>query len=112
MPTFASHDGLEINYIDEGAGEPILLVHGFASSCTELEGPASSTPVAGAAGRGLELARDGEGKRRTARGGRLERLSPRYSVSHDLWSRGYRPSRARRSTTPVGGHQDRTHIRR
>lgn len=32
MPTFDSHDGLEINYIDEGAGEPIVLVHGFASS--------------------------------------------------------------------------------
>jgi pimeloyl-ACP methyl ester carboxylesterase len=32
MPRFASHDGVEINYIDEGAGEPVVLVHGFASN--------------------------------------------------------------------------------
>jgi pimeloyl-ACP methyl ester carboxylesterase len=32
MPTFASHDGTEINYIDEGSGEPVVLVHGFAAS--------------------------------------------------------------------------------
>jgi pimeloyl-ACP methyl ester carboxylesterase len=31
MPSFAS-DGVEIFYIDEGEGEPILLIHGFASN--------------------------------------------------------------------------------
>jgi pimeloyl-ACP methyl ester carboxylesterase len=31
MPSFRS-DGVEIFYIDEGEGEPILLVHGFASN--------------------------------------------------------------------------------
>jgi pimeloyl-ACP methyl ester carboxylesterase len=31
MPAFDS-DGLELVYLDEGEGEPILLVHGFASS--------------------------------------------------------------------------------
>lgn len=33
MPTFAS-DGVEIAYLDEGAGEPVLLIHGFASNAT------------------------------------------------------------------------------
>jgi pimeloyl-ACP methyl ester carboxylesterase len=31
MPTFQSN-GANINYVDEGSGPPILLVHGFASS--------------------------------------------------------------------------------
>ncbi|WP_341992546.1 alpha/beta hydrolase [Azorhizobium sp. AG788] len=31
MPTFIS-DGLELSYLDEGAGEPVLLIHGFGSS--------------------------------------------------------------------------------
>jgi pimeloyl-ACP methyl ester carboxylesterase len=31
MPHFKS-DGLDLAYIDEGAGEPILLIHGFASN--------------------------------------------------------------------------------
>jgi pimeloyl-ACP methyl ester carboxylesterase len=31
MPSF-HHDGIEIAYLDEGAGEPIVLVHGFAST--------------------------------------------------------------------------------
>src|SRR4051812_29533027 len=31
MPTFQS-DGLELAYRDEGEGDPILLIHGFASS--------------------------------------------------------------------------------
>ena len=31
MPVFDS-DGVEIAYIDEGAGDPILLIHGFASN--------------------------------------------------------------------------------
>lgn len=33
MPTFQS-DGVEIAYLDEGRGDPILLIHGFASSGT------------------------------------------------------------------------------
>src|SRR6266480_6877636 len=31
MPTF-QHDNVEIAYLDQGAGEPIVLVHGFASN--------------------------------------------------------------------------------
>lgn len=31
MQTFSS-DGVEIAYLDEGAGEPVLLIHGFASN--------------------------------------------------------------------------------
>jgi pimeloyl-ACP methyl ester carboxylesterase len=31
MPNFA-HDGVEIAFLDEGRGEPIVLVHGFASN--------------------------------------------------------------------------------
>jgi len=31
MPSF-QHDDLEISYLDEGEGEPIVLVHGFASN--------------------------------------------------------------------------------
>ncbi len=31
MPSF-HHGDVEIAYLDEGAGEPIVLVHGFASS--------------------------------------------------------------------------------
>ena len=33
MPTFSS-DGVEIHYLDQGRGEPILLIHGFASNLT------------------------------------------------------------------------------
>jgi len=33
MNSFDS-DGIEIAYIDEGAGEPVLLIHGFASNVT------------------------------------------------------------------------------
>ena len=31
MPTF-QHDNVEIAFLDEGEGEPIVLVHGFASN--------------------------------------------------------------------------------
>jgi pimeloyl-ACP methyl ester carboxylesterase len=31
MPSF-SHDGVEIAFIDQGEGEPVVLVHGFASN--------------------------------------------------------------------------------
>ncbi|MDN2581270.1 alpha/beta fold hydrolase [Aquibium sp. ELW1220] len=31
MPSF-HHDGLDLAYIDEGEGDPVLLIHGFASS--------------------------------------------------------------------------------
>lgn len=33
MPTFSS-DGVEIAYLDEGVGDPMLLIHGFASNAT------------------------------------------------------------------------------
>jgi pimeloyl-ACP methyl ester carboxylesterase len=33
MPSFIS-DGVKIDYVDEGEGEPILLIHGFASNAT------------------------------------------------------------------------------
>ena len=33
MPTFNS-DGVEIAFLDEGEGEPVLLIHGFASNLT------------------------------------------------------------------------------
>lgn len=33
MPSFVS-DGVKIDYVDEGEGEPILLIHGFASNAT------------------------------------------------------------------------------
>jgi pimeloyl-ACP methyl ester carboxylesterase len=32
MPQFVTDDGVEIFFIDEGEGEPIVLVHGFASN--------------------------------------------------------------------------------
>ena len=31
MPSFDS-DGVRIDFLDEGKGEPILLIHGFASN--------------------------------------------------------------------------------
>lgn len=34
MPTFSS-DGLDLAYVDEGAGDPVLLIHGFASNIRE-----------------------------------------------------------------------------
>ncbi|MCL4241634.1 MAG: alpha/beta fold hydrolase, partial [Dehalococcoidia bacterium] len=44
MPEFSS-DGVSINYIDEGQGPPIVLVHGFASS---LHGNWRATGIADA----------------------------------------------------------------
>ena len=31
MPLF-EHEGFELNYLDEGQGDPVLLIHGFASN--------------------------------------------------------------------------------
>jgi len=31
MPSFSS-DGLDLSYLDEGSGDPVLLIHGFASN--------------------------------------------------------------------------------
>lgn len=33
VPKFVS-DGIEFNYLDQGAGDPVLLIHGFASNLT------------------------------------------------------------------------------
>jgi pimeloyl-ACP methyl ester carboxylesterase len=32
MPRFTDNNGIEIAYLDEGAGDPVVLVHGFASN--------------------------------------------------------------------------------
>ena len=32
MTAFFTHAGFELAFVDRGAGEPVLLIHGFASS--------------------------------------------------------------------------------
>lgn len=61
MPTF-THDGTEIAYLDEGAGDPVLLVHGFASSKeVNWAGPGWFKPLKDAGFRVLALDNRGHG---------------------------------------------------
>jgi pimeloyl-ACP methyl ester carboxylesterase len=61
MPGFI-HDGLEIAYLDEGEGEPIVLVHGFAST-KEINwvGPSWTTTLQRAGFRTVALDNRGHG---------------------------------------------------
>ena len=61
MPTFSS-DGLTLAYFDEGQGEPIVLVHGFASSiATNWIGPSWTTTLIGAGRRVIAIDNRGHG---------------------------------------------------
>lgn len=61
MPTF-THDGLDFAYLDEGEGEPILLIHGFAST-KEINwvGPGWVSTLTGAGRRVIALDNRGHG---------------------------------------------------
>ncbi|WGD31537.1 alpha/beta fold hydrolase [Ancylobacter sp. WKF20] len=61
MPTF-HHDGIDFAYLDEGQGEPILLIHGFAST-KEINwvGPGWVTALTGAGRRVIALDNRGHG---------------------------------------------------
>jgi pimeloyl-ACP methyl ester carboxylesterase len=56
------HDGLDIAYLDEGMGDPILLVHGFASNAaTNWVAPSWTTTLVGAGYRVVALDNRGHG---------------------------------------------------
>lgn len=61
MPTF-SHDGIDFAYLDEGQGEPIILVHGFGST-KEINwvGPSWVTTLTRAGRRVIALDNRGHG---------------------------------------------------
>ncbi|HSI39287.1 MAG TPA: alpha/beta fold hydrolase [Xanthobacteraceae bacterium] len=61
MPSFL-HDGLELAYLDQGEGEPVVLVHGFASN-KEINwvGPGWVTTLARAGRRVIALDNRGHG---------------------------------------------------
>ncbi len=62
MPSFL-HDGIEIAYLDEGEGEPIVLVHGFASNKdVNWVGPGWVTTLARAGRRVIALDNRGHGQ--------------------------------------------------
>jgi pimeloyl-ACP methyl ester carboxylesterase len=61
MPAFFS-DGLQLSYIDEGEGEPILLIHGFASNIEmNWRGPGWITALTGAGFRVIAFDHRGHG---------------------------------------------------
>jgi pimeloyl-ACP methyl ester carboxylesterase len=61
MPSFSS-DGLTLAYFDEGRGDPIVLVHGFASSiATNWIGPSWSTTLLDAGRRVIAIDNRGHG---------------------------------------------------
>ena len=61
MPSF-HHDEVEIAYLDEGAGEPIVLVHGFASNRqVNWVNPGWVKTITGAGRRAIALDNRGHG---------------------------------------------------
>jgi pimeloyl-ACP methyl ester carboxylesterase len=61
MPSFR-HDGVEIAFLDEGGGEPIVLVHGFASNKeVNWVAPGWIATLTGAGSRAIALDNRGHG---------------------------------------------------
>ena len=82
MPSF-HHGDVEIAYLDEGEGEPIVLVHGFASSKNvNWVYPTWVSDLKKAGRRVIALDNRGHGD-----SGKLDRKSTRLNSSHRSLSR-------------------------